>query len=85
MHSVDSSRGDSNRRWEAYSDLSGDIAQIVRVHGEDADIVAAKRADLMFRTGDAVQGTRWAKIFRTIAAAHLGRSQRATATHRAST
>jgi hypothetical protein len=74
MVSVDSSRRDFNRHFEACSDLSGDIARIVRLHGEDADIVAAKRADLLFRTGDTAEGTRWAKIFRTIAASHLARA-----------
>jgi hypothetical protein len=82
MHTVNSSRGKFNRQWEAGSDLSGDIARIVRLHGEDADIVAAKRADLLFRTGDTIQGTRWAKIFRTIAATHLGRAQTQTAAQR---
>jgi hypothetical protein len=78
MYSVDGPRGDFNRHWDAYGDLSRDIAQIVRQHGEDADIVAAKRADLLFRTGDAIEGTRWATIFRTIAATHLARAQTAS-------
>jgi hypothetical protein len=79
MYSVGSSRGDINPPWEVCSDLSKDVAQIVRQHGEDADIVAAKRADLLFSTGDAIEGTRWAKIFRAIAATHLGRAQTAHA------
>ena len=76
MHSVDGVRGDLNQHLAACGgDLSGEIAQIVRQHGEEADIVAAKRADLSFRTGDTIEGARWVTIFRTIAASHLGRAQ----------
>ena len=35
--------------------------------GKDADIVAARRADALFRDGNATEGTRWLKIFRKLA------------------
>ena len=82
MHSIDGVRGDLNQPLATCGgDLSSEIAQIVRQHGEQADIVAAQRADLLFRTGNTIEGTRWVKIFRTIAASHLGRTQRDAAGH----
>jgi hypothetical protein len=50
--------------------VSTDAEQLVTEHGEDADHVAAKRADSHFRDGDMLGGTRWLKIFRRIAMAH---------------
>jgi hypothetical protein len=46
---------------------------LLNEHGEEADVVAARRADAHFRSGDAVAGTRWLKVFRRIALAHRGR------------
>ena len=66
------------------SDVSNDVARTFREHGEDADIVAAKKADACFRAGDAIEGARWMKIFRTIAASHVWRAQANTGIRRAS-
>jgi hypothetical protein len=50
--------------------LSRDADQIMTEHGNEADHVAAHRADSLFRDGDIVAGARWLKIFRRIALAH---------------
>jgi len=53
--------------------LSTEVDQLLMEYGEDADTVAAHRADALFREGDITSGTRWLKIFRKIAMAHRHR------------
>jgi hypothetical protein len=50
--------------------LLKDADRLVTEHGQDADHVAAHRADSLFRDGDLHGGSRWLKIFRRIAMAH---------------
>jgi len=54
-------------------ELSRDADRLLTEHGEDADQVAARRADSLFRDGDMLAGTRWLKVFRRIALAHRRR------------
>ena len=51
-----------------------DAQSLLREHGEEADTVAAHRADVHFQNGDAIGGTRWLKVFRRIAMAHRKRA-----------
>lgn len=53
--------------------LSRDADLLLTEHGEDADQVAARRADSLFRDGDMLGGTRWLKVFRRIAMGHRRR------------
>jgi hypothetical protein len=48
--------------------------RLVSEHGEEADDIAARRADALFRNGDTLGGARWLKIFRRIAMAHRRRT-----------
>ena len=48
-------------------ELSRDADRLLTEHGEDADHVAARRADSLFRDGDMIGGARWLKVFRQIA------------------
>jgi hypothetical protein len=76
MFFVDNVPGDLHQYLSGCdSDVSRDVARVIRQHGEDADIVAAKQADVYFRAGDVTQGARWMKIFRTIAASHVWRAK----------
>jgi len=54
--------------------LLKDADRLLTEHGEEADHVAAHRADSLFRDGDMHGGTRWLKIFRRIAMAHRRRA-----------
>jgi len=54
--------------------LSRDADRLMTEHGEEADYVAAHRADSLFRNGDIPGGARWLKIFRRIAMAHRRRA-----------
>ena len=54
---------------------SNDAALLLNEHGQNADVVAAFRADELFRRGDAAGGTRWLNIFRAIATWHLRRGR----------
>ena len=54
--------------------LLKDADRLLTEHGEEADHVAAHRADSLFRNGDTHGGTRWLKIFRRIAMAHRRRA-----------
>ena len=54
--------------------LSRDADRLVSEHGEEADTMAARQADTLFRDGDTLGGTRWLKIFRRIAMAHRRRA-----------
>ena len=50
--------------------LSRDADRLLTEHGEDADHIAARRADALLREGDVAGGARWLKVFRRIAMAH---------------
>jgi hypothetical protein len=54
--------------------LLRDADRLVTEHGEDADQIAARRADSLFLDGNVSGGTRWLKIFRRIAMAHRRRA-----------
>jgi hypothetical protein len=54
--------------------LLKDADRLLTEHGEEADHVAARQADSLFRNGDISGGTRWLKIFRRIAIAHRRRA-----------
>lgn len=54
--------------------LLKDADRLVTEHGEDADHIAARRADASFLDGDVSAGARWLKIFRRIAMAHRRRT-----------
>jgi len=60
------------RESSAYDDheLSRDADRLIGEHGAEADNVAARRADSLFRDGDMLGGVRWLRIFRRIAMAH---------------
>ncbi len=45
-------------------------------HGDEADLIAARRADHFFTIGDQSAGRRWAEIFRVLAARHLSACER---------
>ena len=51
-------------------ELSRDADRLLTEHGEDADRVAARKADTLFRDGDVLGGSRWLKVFRRIAMGH---------------
>ena len=74
MHSVsDTAEGRDHSPHDEYQ-LTRDADQLISEHGEDADNVAARRADSLFRDGDLTGGVRWLKIFRRIAMAHRRRA-----------
>ena len=51
--------------------IDAEIELLVKKHGDDADIVAAHKADELFRKGDVLGGRRWLQIFRKLAMANL--------------
>jgi hypothetical protein len=51
--------------------IAEEIERLVKKHGDDADTVAARRADELFCKGDAAGGKRWLAIFRKLAMSHL--------------
>ena len=63
--------GHRQHEEDAVLDLSRDADLLINEHGDDADVVAAHRADSLFRRGDTFGAERWSKIFRMIAASHL--------------
>jgi hypothetical protein len=69
MHSVSDAAGREDSGHDEHQ-LSRDADRLVTELGDDADHVAAQRADSLFRNGDSHGGTRWLKIFRRIAMAH---------------
>jgi hypothetical protein len=72
MDTVDSAGRDDSGHDEHH--LTRDADRLMNEHGEDAEQVAARRADSLFRDGDTLGGTRWLKIFRRIATAHRRRA-----------
>ena len=58
------------------------IDTFVREHGEDADLFAARQADLYLRDGDALNGARWLRIFRTVADRNIQQAKAVTASFR---
>jgi hypothetical protein len=74
MHSVsDVAEGRDHSALDEYQ-LTRDADHLISEHGEEADNVAARRADSLFREGDLLGGVRWLKIFRRIAMAHRRRA-----------
>lgn len=73
MHSVSDAAGREDSGHDEHQ-LSRDADRLVTEHADDADHVAARRADILFRDGDMLGGTRWMKIFRRIAFAHRRRA-----------
>jgi hypothetical protein len=63
--------GRSRSSREHNPDLLRDADLLVRQHGADADLVAARLADCSFRSGDEATGFRWLKVFRIIADSNL--------------
>ncbi len=55
-------------------EISKEAGLLIARHGEEAGAMAARRADALFREGNAGEGTRWLAIFRTIALTHPGRA-----------
>ena len=66
---MDAASNIAGRDETGYDDpeLSRDADRLLTEHGEDADHVAARRADTSFRDGDVIGGSRWLKVFRRIA------------------
>lgn len=65
----------SHQLTDGQDEAGKDAAELVKIHGDDADIVAAHRADLLFRQGDSQGGNRWLKAFQRIALSHLVRAR----------
>ncbi len=57
-------------------EIARDADLLMIERGDEADIIAAHRADHAFRTGDEAAGRRWAEIFRILAARHLSAYER---------
>jgi hypothetical protein len=49
------------------TEISKAAELLIAQHGEDAGTIAARRADDMFREGNAAEGARWLEIFRKVA------------------
>jgi hypothetical protein len=64
--------GNLNNPW---SDDDGEVAAEAKLlldkHGQQAESVAAHRADAAFQCGDSVRGNWWLKVFRRIAFSHV--------------
>lgn len=73
---MDSASDISGRDDSGHDDhqLSRDADRLLTEHGEDADHIAARRADTLFRDGDMQGGARWLKVFRRIAMTHRRRA-----------
>ena len=50
------------------------VKLLVEQHGEDADLVAAQRADALLREGQLAEGTRWLEVFQQIARSYFRRA-----------
>ena len=59
---------------EDETEISKAAELLVDEHGGDGDIVAAQRADALLRDGNTAQGTRWLRVFRSIAMSYLRRA-----------
>jgi hypothetical protein len=55
-------------------EISKEAELLIAQHGEEAGTMAARRADALFREGNAGEGARWLAIFRKIALTHPGRT-----------
>jgi hypothetical protein len=53
------------------SEISQAAKLLVDRHGDEADTVAARRADALFREGNATEGVLWLQIFRKVAMSYL--------------
>jgi hypothetical protein len=65
--------GSDHQITDTGDSIESDAQELVKLHGEEADIVAAHLADRLFTQGDDAGGARWLEVFRRIAAAHRGR------------
>ena len=54
-------------RGRTQLEISTAAQVLIEEFGKDADVVAARRADALFRDGDTTEGARWLKIFRRLA------------------
>jgi hypothetical protein len=52
-------------------EIARDVDLLMIKYGDEADVIAARRADRSFRTGDETAGHRWAQIFLILAGRHL--------------
>ena len=57
----------TNNATEDETEITRATELLVDQHGTDADIVAACRADTLFREGKITEGTQWLEIFRKLA------------------
>jgi hypothetical protein len=57
-------------------EIARDAGLLIIEHGNEADLIAARRADGFFRVGDQAAGRRWAEIFLFLAASHLSACER---------
>jgi hypothetical protein len=44
---------------------------LMEQHGDDADVVAARRADTLLRNGQLAEGKRWLDVFQQIARSYF--------------
>jgi hypothetical protein len=65
---------DAAKRSEYTNQDDSEVSKAARLliarHGEDAATMAARRADALFREGNASEGALWLAIFRKIALTH---------------
>lgn len=66
---IDYALGKLDPRDEA--EISSAAKSLVDQYGNEADIVAARRADVLLGDGNTAEGTKWLKIFRWIATLSL--------------
>jgi len=57
----------SKNHTEDETEITRAAKLLVDQHGNDADIVAAQRADALFCEGKTTEGARWLEIFRRLA------------------
>ena len=62
--------GHGKHAGSAESDIANMIESILAQYKDEADIVAAKRADYLFRAGNVTEATQWLNVFRAIAMSH---------------
>lgn len=69
MGSVRQLAGAARRKYsiEDEAEISNAAKLLVDQHGMDADIIAAQRADALFREGKTAEGSQWLEIFRRVA------------------
>jgi hypothetical protein len=68
--------GDPRKPTEQEDEIARDAKLLVQEHGDQAETVAAHRADALFRAGDSAAGARWLKVFQRIAGTHARGARR---------